>query len=96
MSNTAVAQDSAAIALTRAQQVNEAITRLDDCAARLERHRDRLGEELYADLVSQAYMYASLLTECKVSGLSLLDPRLREVTNEMVRFCHFLEAEMPD
>lgn len=80
---------------TRAQRISDAIIRLDDCADRLEQYRENLGEALYADLVSQAYAYASFLTECRVSGMSPADPRLREVTKEMIQFCDFLEEEMP-
>jgi len=86
---------SSTVNLTRDQRIDEAIARLDDCAGRLENYRDELGEEMYADLVSQAYFYASFLTDCKAMGVSLQDPRLREAANEMNQFCNFLEEEMP-
>ena len=81
--------------VTRAQRVQEMITRLDDCAARLEYYRDTLGEDLYADLVSQAYAYAQFLSDCRLSGLNPADPRLSEITKELIQFCDFLEEEMP-
>lgn len=90
MANT-LPDATSAQALTRAERVIEAIHRLDCCADRLQAYRSSIGDTLYEGLVSQAYVYASFLTDCKAMGMSLLDPRLREVTREMVQFCDFLE-----
>jgi|SRR5690606_9624026 len=85
---------AAEIALARATQVAEFIARLDACAASIKDHADLIGDEVYGDLVGQAYQYATFLTECKEMNMSLKDPRIREVTNEITLFCEFIEEEL--
>lgn len=92
--NTQPAADgSSEIANARATQIANAIARLDKCAGRLNEFRETLNEDLYTDLVSQAYIYASFLTDCKEMSMSLQDPRIREATKEMALFCDFIEEE---
>lgn len=81
------------MAIARAAQISEAIARLDTCAGKLQAVRSSIPEDIYGDLVSQAYIYASFLTDCKAQNMSLKDPRIRELTKEMIMFCEFVEEE---
>jgi len=75
----------------RVKEVQAAIVRLDLAAGRLREGRTTLDEGRYAELVTQAYCYATLLSEWKWQGLGLADPRINDLSEEIDLFCAYLE-----
>lgn len=80
-------------AFLEARRISDAIKRLDDCAACLQKNRLKIGDELYVDIVQQIYIYANFLCDCRNHGIALTDVRISEAYKEMKQFCGFLESE---
>lgn len=70
------------------------IDRLDDCVAILYSVKDCLDAALYAELVSQALIYARFLTTCANFGVPITNAVIKGMALEVRYFCDFIEKEI--